>query len=455
MLSQLKQGMAGHFHPKFLRSCLILRMSAVILFVVSGTASADPLIGDAAAAYSTADAAEANPANAAFLDYTQFSYVAEILKSDSIDIRYPNFTPTTLTYSGVATPLNKPGFIWRANPQISLGAVLVPPLPVAINIKKNRVPVVVVGTQNYVDLTVAAKVRGIGTATFAYRVSDRLGLGIGANLLALSFTAKMVPSSGGTPLADLDGSVRQLAIVLGARFVAIPGILQLGLAATVLSQDSKVLNVSSPFVAGGSASDPAQRDGSKSQAFQTLSSVLLGSQIAISPRIRLLADVRYTRADKSQVSFSLVTLKKGTQDLHDTLSVRTGTLVNMMPNLNLLLGFRYEPSSIGPGSRGDTPLVGFGTVNLVEILAGLAPITPYTMIAAGVQIGLMPSHYNQLSRGGKLDKKSQNSSPYFKLLLESGVAYSYASIGIDKTGELPGTYVYRKIGIPVGIIYRF
>ena len=135
--------------------------------------------------------------------------------------------------------------------------------------------------------------------------------------------------------------------------------------------------------------------------------------------------------------------------------MRTGTLLNMTPNLNLLLGFRYEPSSIGPGSRGDTPLVGFGTVSLIEILAGLATITPYTMVAAGVQIGLMPSHYNLLSPGGKLDKRSQNSPPYFKLLLESGVAYSFASIGIDKSGELPGTYVYRKIGIPVGAIYSF
>ena len=455
MLSGLDLWMPGHFHLIFLHARSIFRISAVVLLVYSGTANADPLIGDAAAAYSTADAAEANPANAAFLDYTQFSYAAEILKSDTLDIRYPGFTPTTLTSTGIATPLNKPGFIWRANPQISIGGVLIPPLPVTINIKKNRVPVVVVGTQNYVDLTAAAKVKGIGTATFAYRLSDRLGLGIGANLLAVSFTAKMVPSSGGTALADIDGSLNQLALVFGSRFVAIPGILQFGLAATVLSRDSTVLNVSSPFVAGGSASDPAQSDGSKSQAFQTLSSILVGSQITIGTRLRLLADVRYTKADKSQVSFSLVTLKKGTQDLHDTLSVRTGTLFNMKPNVNLMFGFRYEPSSLGPGSRGDTPLVGFGTVNLIEILAGLAPITPYTMVAAGVQIGFMPSHYNRLSPGGKLDKKSQNSPPYFKLLLESGVAYSYASIGIDKSGELPGTYVYRKIGVPVGIIYRF
>jgi hypothetical protein len=129
-----------------------------------------------------------------------------------------------------------------------------------------------------------------------------------------------------------------------------------------------------------------------------------------------------------------------------------------LPNTNLLLGFRYEPANLGPGNRGSESLVGFGTINLVQIIAGLAPLTPYTMVAAGVQVGLITKHTVRLPPSSKLEKSPQTTqlgAPYYQLMVEWGIAYTYASLGIDSTGELPGAYLYRKFSLPVGLIYRF
>lgn len=126
--------------------------------------------------------------------------------------------------------------------------------------------------------------------------------------------------------------------------------------------------------------------------------------------------------------------------------------------MHLLLGFRYEPASLGPGNRGSEPLVGFGTINLVQIIAGLTPLTPYTMVAAGVQMGLITKQPGRLPQSSKLEKSPQTThlgAPYYQLMVEWGIAYTYASLGIDSTGELPGAYLYRKVSVPLGLIYRF
>ena len=59
--------------------------SLVFFFVLTGRAFADPILGDAGAAWSTADATQVNPANGAFLDRTQGTGSLELLRNESLD----------------------------------------------------------------------------------------------------------------------------------------------------------------------------------------------------------------------------------------------------------------------------------------------------------------------------------------------------------------------------------
>ena len=433
-------------------------MASLSLSLVTSPALGDPLLGDAVAAYSTAEAAEDNPANAAFLDQTQFSFVGEMIKNEQIDVRYPGFEPTKILNRGVAVPTNKPGFIFKANKRISYGGFILPPLPIAVNLERSRIPVIILGTQNYVDLKITAKIEGLASGTAGFRLSERFGVGVSAKYQAIKFKANLAPSSGGSSLADVDGKLSQLALIVGARMIAIPGTLQFGVAAALATLQSQGIDVNSPLIGDANALEPSKSDGAKARILNPLDSILVGTQLSIGGRVRLLADMRYTKAVKAQAGFSLVALKPVPQDLHDTLSVRSGALVRVLPNTNLLLGFRYEPANLGPGNRSAEPLVGFGTMNLIQIIAGLAPMTPYTMVAAGVQIGLVaknpggPQHFSKIER---TPQTAQLTAPYYQLMLEVGIAYTYASLGIDSTGELPGAYLYRKVSLPFGLIYRF
>ena len=459
--ARMYQGSYARYRSATLNLCVFWRfvcLGTLVLSLMTSAAHADPLLGDAMAAYSTAEAAEDNPANAAFIDQTQISFVGEVIKNEQIDVRYPGFEATKIVNSGAAVPTNKPGFIFKPNQRIGYGGFILPPLPIAINLEKSRVPVVILGTQNYVDLKVSAKVEGLASGAFGVRLSERLGVGVGANYQAIKFKANLVPSAGGPSLADADGRLSQTTLIVGARMIAIPGILQFGVAASLATLQSQSIDVSSPLIGDGDALSPSKSDGSKARGLNPLSSILAGTQLSIGARVRLLADMRYTKADKDQTGFSLIALKPLPQDLHDTLSVRSGALVRVLPNTNLLLGFRYEPASLGPGNRGSEPLVGFGTINLVQIIAGLTPLTPYTMVAAGVQMGLITKQPGRLPQSSKLEKSPQTThlgAPYYQLMVEWGIAYTYASLGIDSTGELPGAYLYRKVSFPLGLIYRF
>jgi len=412
-------------------------------------AYADPLLGQAMAAYSTAEAADANPANAAFLEQHQAVYIAEFLRDEQIKVRYPGFDPVTVSNSGFNAPITKPAFIYKMTPRIGIGGFYIPAIPVSVNVKKPKIPIVILGAQNFIDLSVNAKVNGVGGGTFGYRINERLGIGLGATYQAATFKAKMTSSSDNSLLADVDGSGSQTSVIVGVRAVVVPGVLQVGVATDVMSQQKVSLNVKSPLLDGTGVDGGLGNAGDAFSGSKSFSSILLGAQLGVGHRVRILTDLRHNRVDKSQTGFSLVSLKQSKQDLYDTTSVSAGAIISAMPRLNLLMGIHAEPSNIGPGQRGDNPLIGFGTINLVQIIAGLTPLTPYTMVATGIQLGLIQKAVRRTSPAHSREKG------YYQLVVEAGLTYTYSSLGIDSNGELPGAYLYRKIGIPLGFIYRF
>ena len=431
----------------FLALALLVACNTQCLWV--SVAKADPLLGDAMAAYSTAEASDANPANAAFLEQSQVVYISEAIRDEQIKVRYPGFDPITISNSGFTIPITKPAFIYKITPRIGVGGFFVPAIPVTVNLKKPKIPVVILGAQNFLDLSVSAKVQGVGGATFGYRINDRLGVGLGATYQAAQFAAKMTSSSDNSLLADVDGSGSQTSMIVGLRAVILPNILQIGIAADVYSQQKVSLNIKSPLLEGTGVENGLGNSGDAFSGSKSFSSILVGGQLGLGQRVRILTDLRHSRVDKSQTGFSLVSLKQAKQDLYDTTSVRAGAIVSAMPRLNLLMGIHAEPSNIGPGKRGDDPLIGFGTINLVQIMAGLAPLTPYTMVAAGLQLGLVAKSVRKPQMAHGREKG------YYQLVLEGGVTYTYSSLGIDSSGELPGAYLYRKVGVPLGFIYRF
>ena len=77
-------------------------------------------------------------------------------------------------------------------------------------------------------------------------------------------------------------------------------------------------------------------------------------------------------------------------------------------------------------------------------MAGIAPLGEYYMIGGGLQLGVLQATHQRA-----------NQNDYWRLIIEGGVTFTEASIGIDESGELPGAYYYRKIATVGGLRFNF
>jgi len=82
-------------------------------------------------------------------------------------------------------------------------------------------------------------------------------------------------------------------------------------------------------------------------------------------------------------------------------------------------------------------------MDLIMVYTGFVPLTPYWQVGGGVRIGFMPAASGHGERH------------YYKMLLEVGLVYRQASLGIDADGEQPGAYLDKETSLPVGIVYKF
>ncbi len=412
-------------------------------------AFADPLVGDVGAAYSTAEGAGTNPANAAFLDRTQAMFVPELMKQESLSVRYPGFEPTTVSENGPGSILSggKPSFIYKPNARFGIGGYLIPPLGIKVDIHKQKIPVIVLGQQSYVDLDAVGSPDVIGQVILGFKFTDRFGLGLNLGVQAISFEATLTPSEGGNALATVKGSTSDINSTLGARYDVSPGRLSLGIAFGLVSMKKQSMQIDSPLLSGGDSA--AKEDDGDTQSVVPLNQIIFGFQASLGARLRILSDFYYTRVDKNSETFSLVALKKKKRDVHDTLAVRAGIIAGLTDSANALLGFRYEPASLGAGTQGDDGLGGFGTIEVVQIFTGLTPMVPFWQISAGLQSGFSPKMLPKAKR----DKDEPRG--YYQWIVGTGIVYRRASLGIDENGELPGAYLYKKTSIPVSITYKF
>lgn len=414
----------------------------------AGKSWADPLTGDVAATHDTAAAASENPANAAFLDRSQISVAPELFRSESLQIRYPNFETVSQNESGLGSllSLGKPGFIYKPSSRLGVGGYFIPPVGLSTDIHKKKIPVVILNNLDYVDLDAVGTLNGAAALTAGYRFGDSFGLGVNVVYQSISYEAELTPSSnpGGDPLATVSGSMTNTDVGLGVRYDPTPGRLAFGVAMGVASISSQTVSIESSLLdtAGGEGGESAGSDGSDTQSVLPLSAILAGVKYS-TPKFRLLVDVKYTRVDKTQRSFSTVELKEKPKDLYDTLAVRAGMIMQLGAGNKAMAGFRYEPASLGPGSKSsetEEGAIGFGTQELVMVFAGFETLVPYWQLGLGAEWAL-----------AKQKVRGKDFAPW---TVATGLVYRRASLGIDEDGEQPGAYLHQKTFVPLTITYK-
>ena len=459
----------ARFVPWACASALVLRLAAG-----ATAACADPLTGDVGAVMSTLDGVAANPANAAFLERTQIGISPELYHADTLQIRYPGFDSVSESDSGLASPLaiGKPSFIWKPTPRLGIGGYVIPPIGLGLSVHKSGIPVVVLDTQNFVDLDAKGELKGAAELTLGYKVGDRLGLGFNASYQKIAYHATLTPSDSTEPLATIDAEQSDLDLGVGARFDVTPGVFALGVAFGLLNVHSERTTIDSPLIGslggGGADNGGGGQGGANASIANPASSFLVGAMLAHPQAFRLFADARYQRVNKTATGFSIVALKTKTKDVHDTVSARVGAGVSLSPQTELLAGGRYEPASLGAGSRGDNGTVGFGTNEVVQIFAGLTPLVPFWQVAGGAQFHFdyraprtprAHREHKDRDKGAKSDKASDAPAAategYYAWTVASGLSYRRSSLGIDENGEQPGAYLQTHIAIPLTVTRRF
>ena len=407
-------------------------------------ALATPLLGDVAAVYDSPEAAVDNPANAGFIAHSGLAGSAEGMKFEKVAARYPGLDPITIQNSGLSVPLAKPGIVYKASPRLGVGGFVVPPVPYTFEVTKKQLPVILLGQPFYLSATVKAQLLGAASFIMGYRLSNNFGIGIGGDYTAVKFNAVMSEFQSGTTLAVVDGSAVLANAIIGARIMLANGRIGLGMATSVMQMQQTKLDISSPLINGGSAQDSLKAATSGLNKQKSFTNMLVGLRLKPNSSLTFMGEVRYTRSDPEQESVSIINLKKEAVDVRDVMAIRAGVVLNAAPRVNLLSGFRFEPSPIGPGRLGDDPRVGFGTMEFLMAAAGLAPLGEYYMVAGGLQLGVLQAPHKQ----GSSDR-------YWRLIIEGGLAFTEASIGIDETGEMPGAYYYRKIAAVGGLKFNF
>ncbi len=409
---------------------------------------ADPMLGDAGAALATADATLINPANGAFLDRTQGTGSFELYRNETLYIRYPGGEPVVDSKTGLGSiaGASPPVGVIKLTPNLSLGGYAIPP-GIAVDVNVNRIPVLILGQTNFVDINAKGTAEFLGGFSTSYRISERLSLGIGGSIRSISFTAILTPSEGGPALATAQGKISDINGQFGFRLELVPGRFGVGAGVTAFQIHEETTELDSPLFPTDDA-----RNASPSGTNQTvpLSQITAGFYAGFA-RLKILGDIRYTRAIQGVEVFSIPELKPKTKEVYDTVGISGGALLQLSERINGVGGFRYEPASVGPGSLStptDEGTAGFGTLDLAQVFVGLGSLTPYTQVGVGFQFMSFPRTISKSDRTGK------GPSKFYTLTVHGGIGFKEGSLGVDQSGEQPGAFYQKKIFIPGGLTIK-
>jgi hypothetical protein len=436
-----------------------------LIALLPGRIEASDLAGGTAAARPSAKTASTNPAHAATLPRSTFEASPTLFQSETIRARYVGADPVVRSNSGVGNILSfSPALIWKPNAKLGVGITeIIPPITLELD-PIRKVPLNILGQVNYVDLVVKAKPKGGLGGLVGYELSDNFAVGVKAGFRSIGAEVDARSSDSGASIATILIDDFSLDVEAGFTWTVIPDKFTVGASTGVFSMRQSEQAVSSPLLgaAGGAAGEGAGEGGSKSSAGVPLSGVLIGTEFQFSPLSRLWLDLDWKRAAPSK-AFSLVELREKDKDVYDTLSVRVGTALDVLPNGgSLLAGFRYEPSPIGPGGTGEGSRTGFGSLDTAQIFAGQGELRPSWSLAGGARFGfgrplrsLDDKERARVRRSRKSGPSGQAAANLTTYTLGAGLAWQSASLGIDEAGELPGAFTQTRLSVPVEFSWRF
>lgn len=368
------------------------------------------------------------------------------IRNQQYQQRYPGFPTHSSSDSGLED-FPSPSGAYKVNRKFGVTGIAIP-FPFEIDISKQGLPLIVLGQESKIDLSGKGQLDGLFSGAVGYSFSPLFSIGASFSYLAFSGNFSVTESTSVEPLIEGAISAQNMTASIGIK--SKPGRkFSVGLVVTAITQSTLNLNITGGSLnniqldsAGGNqgGASPAPQLGGEQSNNSFANPIRLGLAFRASSKITVLADVDYKRKSE-QKQFSFVDLAEKPVDNYDVISVFSGVQIDLPSRRNIFVGYRNQPSEIGPGSQGVDGTVGFGFANLLNNLGG-PPATPVWAISAG---------YRQ-EFGKKLTRKRNSKKQMFG---EVGFIYQEVSIGIDENGEQPGAYLVRDIRIPFKFGYRF
>jgi hypothetical protein len=398
-----------------------------------------------------------NPSSGAFLQHSSGSLYLTPLSSNDVKLRYVGSdtlvkkADSPLSFSDMQV-----GVVVKLSRRIGLGIGEILP-PVSVQRKISSIPIVILNQVNLVDLDVMANVK-YGFSFFAnYLVNDRLSLGLGAAGRRIDIKASA--GTDGGKIFDGNFVMASNSLTLGANYVVVPDRVRVGVATSVFSSDSFSASIDTPLASGAGAGGGLKNTSQTSNKF--FGDLLVGMEFQVNQLTHVYTDILWKRADQSQQEFSVVDLVSKKKDIQDTVSLFGGFKYKVKDEQFGLVSFSYEPSPIGPGSKGENGLSGFGMKETILLYSGFGDLLPAWSVMGAFQFG---KGLKELSEEKPLLKKVKHHSDerrplkraiWDEMTVTAGVRYRRASLGVDLNGELPGAYSQVKLQFPVSVQISF
>lgn len=402
-----------------------------------------------AASFSNIDSSEYNPAQIATIPSSQIQGSWGLL-SMAYSIKYPGQTPKKSSKIGFDSPMPIPKIAYKISPRLAIGGLVIP-FKINQDINVKHIPLIILGGQNDVDIIGKGFLKGYANIYAGYALNKKFS--IGTNIVYYSMIGSGTLSSSEVKnsdsyLAKFDVSQSVLKLGIGMKSWILNNF-YLGISTAIFTSTTQQNSFSTlaPTISDSNTNKDNKSSSSYSDFFNPI-------RIGIALKIHRLAwaftDIEYKRVNKQQKEYSLVDFTEKVKDVYDTISVYIGSDIKLTYRHNMLLGFFYEPSAVGPGGRGENSKAGIGFMDIALNL-GDPPNTPQWLVGIGTKIKLYPTKKTVKT----LNIQQKNIKKYYAFIVEAGITYGETSIGIDTSGEQPGAYYVQRITIPFKVIYNF
>lgn len=359
------------------------------------------------------------------------------------EIRYPSSNANkTSKFETLTLPIG--GGIYRATKRLSVGIGF--PVPgLSAKIQEENVSLPFLGQAPKVNIDADGSLLKLDGFA-AFQVTPNLSIGALVGFSKTSFAALISDSQDPDSTLKISGISSKIYSRFGMR-------LKLGskvqFSASALVFESK----QDDFDLGINITSDTSKQTSKPQNSSFLKNATIGVLFKASSKLTLFADVGYEAALTNK-RFSIADLKEETIDSVMAISAMGGIGYKVNNTLRLLAGGSYVPSNVGPGLPGEDP-TGYGIFEFN--LAGVTRerIKPYWLVGGGVQLEFADKKKSMVVRTSKSGQLKRINRKRSRARLTAGVAYENVSVGIDDTGEQPGTYKQDRFYIPLGIEWRF